>query len=678
MNKTYHQIIKKLHLDMHTPENILAVGNSLDIDKYVATIKASGAESVTVFARCGYGFAYFPTKIGVPHPNMKRDLFGDIVKALRAENIDVTAYFSTSHISTYQMERDKNFGWAAQRLDKTYYLNKKQDLKTYTPCPTGNFIYDNTLAMIIECATNYDINGIWIDGLYGMMNDVCYCDRCQEAFAQISNLPFGSATRANNRWRTDIIWKFINDVSLALKEIDSRLTVGADIVGCLQWSLPKPQHEDFITYDPQPDHSGLNISLSLAYTAFRGVTSDMNIQRMRGWGHFNSRPLETLYTDAAVCAAMNSMLIAGDIVHADTATPDIEAMKNIAKMFEYGASIHSKVKDIISYADVAILSSPENTRADNKSWKVSQDTIAGVYQCVLSAGLAAHVLFDEDLPQYLNNYKVLIIPELAYIGAAAGEEIKKYVAAGGKILVTGNIPKTVEPYASDASANAEVFEELIGLQNEGILETPVSYLATKGSDIARFLPDVGLTNIAVYGPVTMARATTATTLINFSEHGPVYQYGALPIGNQTEYVGISENTYGQGCVFFMAQPVFNNYTRFGDFLTKRLIHGIILENITPYGRLFGASNAQLVVAKSDTKVAASIIVFNHDLRKNPPTIVDGAPKIAELKIRLTDYRTPTSVTSVRGDKFAYSVDEAGILIEFDPLKIYAGVVINFD
>ncbi|WP_010168512.1 hypothetical protein [Candidatus Epulonipiscium viviparus] len=67
-----------------------------------------------------------------------------------------------------------------------------------------------------------------------------------------------------------------------------------------------------------------------------------------------------------------------------------------------------------------------------------------------------------------------------------------------------------------------------------------------------------------------------------------------------------------------------------------------------------------------------------DYRKNPPTIVDGAPKIAELKIRLTDYRTPTSVTSVKGDKFAYSVDEAGILIEFDPLKIYAGVVINFD
>ena len=58
MDKTYHQVLKKLHFDMHTPKEILNVGEFLNIDEYINSIKISGAESVTLFARCGYAHTY--------------------------------------------------------------------------------------------------------------------------------------------------------------------------------------------------------------------------------------------------------------------------------------------------------------------------------------------------------------------------------------------------------------------------------------------------------------------------------------------------------------------------------------------------------------------------------------------------------------------------------------------
>ncbi|ONI44423.1 hypothetical protein AN641_07135 [Candidatus Epulonipiscioides gigas] len=103
MNKSYHQVIKKLHFDMHTPSHIKDVGKDLDINAYVEAIKLSGAESVTLFVRCAYGFAYAQTKIAFPHPNMNEDIFAKICSALRKENIDVTAYIAACVLSDEEL-----------------------------------------------------------------------------------------------------------------------------------------------------------------------------------------------------------------------------------------------------------------------------------------------------------------------------------------------------------------------------------------------------------------------------------------------------------------------------------------------------------------------------------------------------------------------------------------------
>ncbi len=681
MDKTYHEVLKKLHFDMHTPENILRVGEDLNVDEYVKSIKITGAQSVTLFARCGYGLVYYPSKFGMPHPNMKRDVFGEVCAALRAEGIDVTAYFSSSHIQVSQVE---NGGvpqdYARVNMEGEYFLDPIQDKKTYAPCPTSGFLYENLLPTIFECSERYDINAIWIDGLYGMMSGACQCDRCKTQYLKdIPNAKGMQPSRPVNRWRTDIIWEFLNSVGIGIEKIRHGMSVGADVVACLQWSQPKPEHVGFITYDPATANLAPNISLALSYVAWRGVTCDMNLQRMRTWRYFNSRPVESLCVESAICAAMNSKLIAGDIVHADTVQPNNEAMKMINTYFSYGEKIHDKVKNIPSYADVAILSSPENTRKTiSKDWAVRPQVFEAVYQCILTAGLTAHILFDDDLEENLHKYKLLIIPELSFVGRNATNAIEEYVARGGKLLCVGDIPAEVDPYELDDLADKSLFQKLCGNEFLEQMECELSYIDLIGTSSERYIKGSPLTPIAVSGNVNLVKATTAKVECYLHKHGPRYQYGALPIGNKTEFTGISVNEYKKGRVIYIAQQIFTDYYDLGDFLIKRLIHGVVFENITPYARLSGASNAQLIIAKSENKICASAVVIQGDFRAGSPRIIDGCGKIADLKIHIAETRKVKTVTSVLGEKIVWASDETGILIELQPMNIYSGVVIELE
>ena len=316
-------------------------------------------------------------------------------------------------------------------------------------------------------------------------------------------------SRAVNKWRSDIIWKFLNTVAEEIEKIRPGMSVGADVVACLQWSQPKPEKVGFITYDPQTVNLAPNISLALSYVAWRGVTSDMNLQRMRTWKYFNSRPIESLCTEAAICVAMNSKMIAGDIVHSDTVAPDIEAMKTINTVFNYGENIYKKVKGVPSFADIAILSSPENTRKTvNKDWSVRGTSIEGAYQAVLSAGLTAHTLFDDDLHDNFSRYKMLIIPEMSYLGKNAAYAVEEYISKGGKILISGDIPAAIDPYDLDECGDKTLFETLSGNKYNSTLECELSYISPKGTESEKYLKDSPLTSIAVMGDVCLLQPTT--------------------------------------------------------------------------------------------------------------------------------------------------------------------------
>ena len=104
--------------DFHTMPANPDVGKGFDMDAITDWFVECGVDYVVFPARCNLGMAYYPTKIGIPHPAMQRNLLGDLVEACRAKHVAITGYINVglSHEEAYR-HRD----WAVLRSDGRMY-----------------------------------------------------------------------------------------------------------------------------------------------------------------------------------------------------------------------------------------------------------------------------------------------------------------------------------------------------------------------------------------------------------------------------------------------------------------------------------------------------------------------------------------------------------------------------
>ncbi|MGI9499821.1 MAG: beta-galactosidase, partial [Geminicoccaceae bacterium] len=84
---------RQVHLDFHTSEHIEDIGADFEPGVFVSTLKAAWVNSVTLFARCHHGWAYYPSALTAPHPHLARpDLLGDMIEACHAQDIATPIY----------------------------------------------------------------------------------------------------------------------------------------------------------------------------------------------------------------------------------------------------------------------------------------------------------------------------------------------------------------------------------------------------------------------------------------------------------------------------------------------------------------------------------------------------------------------------------------------------------
>ncbi len=87
---------RTIHLDFHTGPWIPDVGRNFDAKQFARTFKDAHVDSVTVFATCHHGHAYWDTKRPERHPGLPKglDLLGEQVEALHSVGIQAPIYLS--------------------------------------------------------------------------------------------------------------------------------------------------------------------------------------------------------------------------------------------------------------------------------------------------------------------------------------------------------------------------------------------------------------------------------------------------------------------------------------------------------------------------------------------------------------------------------------------------------
>ncbi len=78
---------RQICLDFHTSPLIEDAGKDFKAEEFVKILKEAHVNSLFVFAKCRHGMSHYPTKVGVMHPHLKKDLLGEMIHACHGEGI---------------------------------------------------------------------------------------------------------------------------------------------------------------------------------------------------------------------------------------------------------------------------------------------------------------------------------------------------------------------------------------------------------------------------------------------------------------------------------------------------------------------------------------------------------------------------------------------------------------
>ena len=130
---------------------------------------------MTFPAKCNLGMAYYPTRVGTPHPALAQaksgDLVGDLLAACHRRGMGFSAYLNVG-LSHEQLLRHREWE-AAAPPDAPYPADR---LNSFFRKPCLNTGYrDWQLAMVREVAERYPVDGMFFDCLHARP---CVCPEC--------------------------------------------------------------------------------------------------------------------------------------------------------------------------------------------------------------------------------------------------------------------------------------------------------------------------------------------------------------------------------------------------------------------------------------------------------------------------------------------------------------------
>ncbi len=148
-----------LFFDFHTMPACPDVGAGFDVDRLADTFVARGVDFVVFPARCNLGMAYYDTRLGIRHPSLDYDLLGRLVDACHARDVAISAYINVG-ISHEEGLRHRD--WTVVTPEGYAYQPPFLGHWYHNMCYNSPYA-DHLLGMVEEVAAGYPIDGFFFD-----------------------------------------------------------------------------------------------------------------------------------------------------------------------------------------------------------------------------------------------------------------------------------------------------------------------------------------------------------------------------------------------------------------------------------------------------------------------------------------------------------------------------------
>ncbi|MFH0797174.1 MAG: alpha-L-fucosidase, partial [Candidatus Omnitrophota bacterium] len=606
-----------IHLDFHTMPGIYDVGRDFKAGEFARTLKDTGVEYITVFARCNLGFAYYPTKVGIVHPGLRKkiDLLGEMVSACHKENIRVAAYFNAGLDHEHTI---KHREWCKMNKDGQVYEMQAMKQERYSHffrrmCLNTGY-GEHLLGMVQEVVERYPVDGIFLDCF---TLSPCYGGECLDGMKKLGMNPFDEHQAEEFCWT--VTNRFREEATTLVKK--SRKDAYLYFNG-----LP---------YQDQPDHIELEILPtggwgydSLPWVIRYARTLKKPLLTMTGrfhesWGDFGGlRPEHSLLFDCYNSLANIGTCMVGDHMH-PRGKLEPAVYNLIGKVYSqikplepwtYGAK---PLTDIL-VVDPALKRFPGDLHFDSANLAGTARMLMELkYQFNISNG-------DDDL----SPYKVVILPDKVLVDDKLKQNLQKHLKGGGFIISSA--------FSGLDPEKTKFALEEYQLTYEGPEPYHYSFFEPL-PEVSRDLPEMLTT---IYNPGIAMKPKKGSKVL-----AKLYQ----PYFNLKSWDWYHENLYIPpekdsdrpalvrfGNIFHFSFPVFTGYFEHAVVAYKNLIRNCLEKVLTePLVKVFDfPSFGQITVTLKDKSRMVHLLTYLPELRGKQNQIIEEPIEVRNVGVAL--------------------------------------------
>ncbi len=426
--------------DMHCCNHPAVPLDKLDASEQVVAYKSTGIDNVAaVWAKDHWGYSYYPTKVGVPHPKLRGDYTGEMVRLLHKEGIQAYGYFSLGFDNIGVITHPE---WGAiDKLGRPIRVMLGPDkLRWYWVCfatPYRNYV----IAHIKEIARRYDFDGLFID-----INEAhhaegfCYCDSCRK---QIHSIYGVDIMKEDLPWEQIVDWwwnklelQMMKEIRNAIKSIKPDMSVSANadsfLFGKEFMNLLDYTFRDFLYFETGFEQAMQLRSSGVKYyqVGFHSVPET-----------YDPMPIDITRT------VISGILAQGGLpamyFEAEKADGSFETQNfpRLAKVFKEITQKREYLVEADAIRCLGLYFSWYSMHRPGHCHHLSNGltgALRGATNCFVPAHVPLDIITSYNVTsQLLSEYDLIVLPECTNLSEREARQIREFVHKGGKLIATG-------------------------------------------------------------------------------------------------------------------------------------------------------------------------------------------------------------------------------------------------
>ncbi len=635
-----------------------------DLEGVMRQTREVGTESVMAYAQDSWGYAHYPTDIGVRHPNLTYDFFGKQTELARQNGMSVVAYYCLQANTQIVL---KHPDWCC--------VNEKGKPirgRWFTPCMDSPY-RQYALGMIGEICARYDVDELFID-IFAIQfvrfhnqgtNPFCFCKYTQAAWnREYPGDPYREGFKTREGWKKRYLWhrnrtetEVLDEIIAAARREKPKIIIALN-GGPEIFPDVIQRRVDFLYSEPVPSVTGI----AMGSVILRGWgRPDYQAGIFTMWPYLDSLPTTPFRTEADAVIVQNARVF---FVGETPFVSDAEGVNYSVRWFDRAREAFADVREVdgllaglqpvLSGAILYSQPTMQEMAFQNRPLDF-RHSVLGALETLTYAGRPVESLPEFRLASQLERLDLLVLPEVECLAEEHAAQIAQWVRDGGTLLASYKCgledeqqrPRANFPLAEVLGVDYEGEERKYAFDDQGKPRPTkiTTYLESAGHPLAATL---GKKFVGLPGAFLHVKPTTAQEVMRYRlpvmvedvPHNQFYNFGPPPPGAKTAGPAVTVNQFGKGRAIYIGAPIFRAMKErpfwvreWIRFLVRRLAPNPIVElRFEPFseyahGTFFYDKSRRFVLAQVVNTIE---LAAEGEQRKAPATTIVVNPR--KLKV----------------------------------------------